>query len=181
MADATEKSTVGPRMVSAEEWIRLFREQPLPNLTNAFYCPACNKGHIFASNDRIEMERCHITGAALYRLDEEFWMKLSKLMKQAYRKDKSLVARVKAEFPEWPLPTLEQPFSWMNTAWIAAPLPRGRPQTIVTRLFVAYWVNALSAPHYTFTVKPDGKPYFEFEETDVPESGRGITCELRRY
>jgi hypothetical protein len=149
--------------MSPVEWIRLFREQPFPNLPNVFYCPGCERLECIAFAKRKKWERCLSTGAMLYRLDDTFWRKISRSIKRAYRKDRWLLARIKAEFPDWSLPKLEGSFAWLNDAWKKAPRPKGRPQNIAMRFFLADWINTLSAHRYVFKATPDGTPYFEVQ------------------
>src|SRR6266850_64977 len=78
---------------SVEEWFRGFREQQLPNLPNVFYCRKCGI-RILASPDPVTITD-HPCGP-IRRLDEVFWLRLSNRIKQHYRKDPLLFARLNA-------------------------------------------------------------------------------------
>jgi len=133
-----------PYTLTADEWLRVLREQPLPNLPNVVYCPCCVRVRAYGFPTKVEIPTCHHCGGPVIRLEETFWRRLSHVLKRCYRRDKSLFARVKAEFPDWPFPTLEGLLSWVTVAWKQAPRPRGRPQDLQQRLFIAHWLHQFS-------------------------------------
>lgn len=154
-----EKSSVGSiYSLTADQWLRVLREQPLSNLPNVVYCPRCVRVHSYGYPEKRNIATCHRYGTAVVPLDKEFWQRVSKLIRASYRRDRWLFARVKAEFPGWQPLTLEGPLAWMNDAWRQAPKPRGKPQEIAERFFIARWVGHLSERRWVFEVKPEEQP-----------------------
>lgn len=132
------------RLHSIEEWLRGFREQKLPNLSNVFYCRKCGI-RILASPDPITITD-HPCGP-IRRLDEDFWQRLSNRIKQHYRKDRLLFARLKGDCSVvMPVPELHGPLAWVTIEWRKAAKPPGKPRALEKQLFLAYWLSALARP-----------------------------------
>lgn len=130
------------RLHSVEEWLRGFCEQKLPNLPNVFYCRKCGI-RILASPDPVTITD-HPCGP-IRRLDEPFWQRLSNRIKQHYRKDRLLFARLKAEYPVvLSVPELCGPLAWVTIEWKKATPPPGRPRGLERQLFLASWLCALA-------------------------------------
>lgn len=116
-----------------------------------------------------DISRCWVCGELVLLLDEAFYSALSKFLKYSYRIDRSLFARVKAEFPEssFPdkaerkdstFPELEGVLAWVTKAWDKARKPRGKTREIPMHLFIASWIESLAAPHVVFEVTAEGSP-----------------------
>lgn len=132
------------RLHSVEEWLRGFREQKLPNLPNVFFCRKCGI-RILASPDPVTITD-HPCGP-IRRLDEAFWQRLSNRIRQHYRKDRLLFARLNAECPGVPLvPELLGPLAWVTTEWKKATRLPGRPRGFERQLFLGFWLHALARP-----------------------------------
>jgi hypothetical protein len=129
---------------SVEEWLRGFREQQLPNMANVFYCRKCGI-RTLASPDPVTITD-HPCGP-IRRLDEVFWQRLSSRIKQRYRKDPLLFARLNAEevFPP-AIPDLNGSLAWVTIEWRNAAMPPGRPRNLERQLFLAFWLHALARP-----------------------------------
>jgi hypothetical protein len=151
-------------VLTPEGWIRLLREQPLPNSHNVFYCPTCRTALIVGARDNLESRLCEVDGMPMVRWDDEFWSQLSRFLLRSYRKDRGLFARIKSEYPKWPFPKLEGPLAWLHEAWEKAGPPRGRPHHVAQRFFVARWMNALSGTTFVVNDREDGVPPFERRE-----------------
>jgi hypothetical protein len=80
-------------------------------------------------------------------LDEVFWQRLSSRIKQRYRKDPLLFARLNAEevFPP-AIPGLNGSLAWVTIAWRNAAMPPGRPRNLEKQLLLASWLTALARP-----------------------------------
>lgn len=143
---------------TAEEWLRLLREHPLPNMAHVVYCPRCDRPKMFgplpAGKD---ISRCWVCEESVLLFDESFYSALSEFIKQQHENSPSLFSRVKAEFSDWSFPELEGPLSWLKGAWDDAPRPRGRPQDIAIHLYLANWIESLSASCVVLEVK-EGRP-----------------------
>lgn len=132
------------RLHSVEGWLRGFREQQLTNLPNVFYCRKCGI-RILASPDPVTITD-HPCGP-IRRLDEEFWQRVSNRIKQHYRKDRLLFARLNADCPGVPLvPELQGPLAWVTAEWKRATRPPGRPRDLERQLFLASWLCAIARP-----------------------------------
>lgn len=132
------------RLHSVEEWLRGFRGQQLPNLPNVFYCRKCGI-RILASPDPVTITD-HPCGP-IRRLDEAFWQRLSNRIKQHYRKDRLLFARLKAECSVMmQVPQLDGPLAWITIEWRKAAKPPGRPLNLERQLFLASWLYSLARP-----------------------------------
>lgn len=129
---------------SVEEWLRGFREQQLPNLPNVFYCRKCGI-RTLACPDPVTITD-HPCGP-IRRLDEAFWQRLSNRIKQHYRKDPLLFARLNAEevFPP-AIPDLNGSLAWVTIEWRNAVMPPGRPRNLEKQLLLASWLTALARP-----------------------------------
>lgn len=114
---------------TVEGWLRLLRECPLPNMAHVVYCPQCERPRMYGPLPAGEdISRCSSCGEQVRLLDEAFFSALSKFLKYAHRKDKTLFARVKAEFqatstcddtnrPSFSFPELEGDLAWVTKAW----------------------------------------------------------------
>jgi hypothetical protein len=181
---------------SAEGWLRLLREHPLPNIPHVVYCPECAKPRMFGPLPAEEdISRCwnRDCGSFVFLFDEFFYTALSKFLKYSYRNDRSLFARVKAELPDLPFPKLEGVLGWVTTAWNKAAKPRGKPHETRTHLFIASWIESLSAPRFDLDVKEEGppvvlrtKPLMSFVDAldllrgDYPPAGRTLSTPFGR-
>ena len=132
--------------LTAEEWLRLLREQQLSNV-QVLYCATCEEAE--ASTSVLTCERCHTPMTAL---DESFWRKVSNKLRRSYQRDHGLFARVKGEHPKWPFPQLKAPLDWVAKEFGRARRLRGKPSEIEKRLFVVSWLRALSQPYFSIAV-----------------------------
>ena len=132
-------------LLTGKQWVRLLLEQPLSNLPNVVFCPKCRQVTAYGYPAPVEIVKCHHCGTEVLRLKEEIWERVSDRIKRAYQRDRKLFAWIRAEIPDRPAPQLEGPLSWINEVWERTE-PRGRPQEIKQRIFIATWVNFLSAP-----------------------------------
>lgn len=144
--------------LTAEEWLRLLREQPLVNYP-VRYCSTCEAAEV--STSTLPCECCH---TPMIALDDAFWRTVSRKLRRSYQQDHGLFARIKAEFPSWPFASLSEPLGWVSSEWRRARRLRGKPPEIEKRLFVVSWVRKLSQPHFTIEV---GDPL----ETSTPATG----------
>lgn len=134
------------RLYSVEEWLRGFREQPLPNIPNVVYCRKCGI-RIYAVSDHVDITACHVCGLPVKRLDETFWQRLSNHMMRLYRKDRLLFARLNGEASLVPpIPDLQGSLAWVTTEWRRAAKPPGRPRELERHLFLAFWLHSLARP-----------------------------------
>lgn len=139
------------RLHSVEEWLRGFREQPLPNFDNVVYCRKCGI-LILASPDPVTTTD-HPCGP-IRRLDEAFWQRLSNRIRQHYRKDQLLFARLKAECSVMmQAPELHGPLAWVTIEWRKAAKPPGRPLDLERQLFLASWLYSLARPRLVMMEK----------------------------
>ncbi len=139
------------RLHSVEEWLRGFRERQLPNLPNVFYCRKCGI-RIVASPDPITIT--HDSCGPIRRLDEVFWQRLSNRIKQHYRKDRLLFARLKAECSlVMSVPELQGPLAWVTIEWRKTAKPPGRPLSLQRKLFLASWLYSLARPRLVMMEK----------------------------
>ncbi len=139
------------RLHSIEEWLRGFREQKLPNLPNVFYCRKCGI-RILASPDPITITD-HPCGP-IRRLGEAFWQRLSNRIKQHYRKDRLLFARLKADCSVvMPVPELHGPLAWVTIEWRKTAKTPGRPLSLERQLFLASWLYSLARPRLVMMEK----------------------------
>ena len=132
--------------LTAEEWLRLLREQPLVNW-QVQYCVKCDGVEI--STSLLECEGCH---TPMTPLGESFWRKVSNKLRRSYQKDHGLFARIKGEYPNWPFPELNEPLAWVTTEWRRARRLRGKPLEVEKRLFVVSWIRKLSEPYFSIEV-----------------------------
>lgn len=134
------------RLHSVEEWIRGFREQQLPNLPNVLYCRKCGI-RLIAFPDPVPIPQCLSCGLPVQRLDEAFWQRLSNRIKQHYRKNPLLFARLNAEvvFPPV-IPDLDGALAWVTIEWRKAAMPPGRPRHLERQLSLGFWLHALARP-----------------------------------
>lgn len=101
-----------------------------------------------------DISRCWVCGELVVLFDESFYSALSEFIKQQHQSSNSLFSRVKAEsFPDGSFPELEGPLAWLKGPWDDAPRPRGRPQDIAMHLYLAFWVESLSASRVVLEVK----------------------------
>ena len=155
---------------TAEGWLRLLWECPLPNMAHVVYCPGCDRvrsfGPLPAGQD---ITRCWSCRELVRVLDESFFRALSKFLKYSHQKDKTMFARVKAEFPDpflngetkrlaFSFPDLEGSLAWVTRAWTRALKPRGRPQKTQQHLLIASWIEFLTAPRVILEIGADGSP-----------------------
>lgn len=131
---------------SVEEWLRGFREQQLPNMANVVYCRKCGI-HIYAFPDPVPITHHHVCGSVVTRLDDHVWRRLSNRIKQHYRKDRLLFARLNAERSLFSkIPDLNGPLAWVTTEWHKAAMSPGRPRDLEQQRCLAFWLHALSRP-----------------------------------
>ena len=134
------------RLHSVEEWLRGFREQPLPNFHNVVYCRRCGI-RIYAFSDHVAITACHVCELPVKRLDETFWQRLSNHMLRLYRKDRLLFARLNGEASlAPPIPDLQGSLAWVTREWRKAAKPPGRPLNLQRQLFLASWLHSLARP-----------------------------------
>lgn len=155
---------------TAEGWLRLLWESPLPNLPHVGYCPRCDRPKMSGALVTVEdISRCGACGEFVKVLDKSFFAALSKFLKYSHRKDRSLFARVKAGMPEpfvydktkppsLAFPTLEGNLSWVTRAWENACKPRGGSRKTRLHLFIGSWIDSLVAPRVVFEVTEKGPP-----------------------
>jgi len=141
---------------TAEGWLRVLREYPLPNMAHVVYCPRCDRPRMFGPLPEGEdISKCWSCGELILLLDESFFSAVSKFLKYSYRKDRSLFPRVKAELPGITFPELEGVLAWLKGAWDKAPRPKGKPQEIAMHLSLASWIDSLSARHVVLEVNDE--------------------------
>lgn len=152
---------------TAEGWLRLLWESPLPNLPHVGYCPRCDRPKMSGTVE--EFSRCRACGELVKVLDRSFFSALSRFLKYAHRKDRSLFARVKAGMPEpfvydetkppsLAFPTLEGNLSWVTRAWENARKPRGGSLKTRLHLFIGSWIDSLVGPRVVFAVTEKSSP-----------------------
>lgn len=152
---------------TAEGWLRLLWESPLPNMAHVGYCPRCDRPKMSGAVE--EFSRCGSCGELVKVLDRSFFSALSKFLKFSHRKDRSLFARVKASMPEpfvydktkppsLAFPNLEGNLSWVTRAWGNARKPRGGSRKTQLHLFIGSWIDSLAAPHVVLEVTEKGSP-----------------------
>ncbi len=144
---------------TAEGWLRLLKEHLLPNHAHAIYCPKCDRPRSWGPlPPGTDISKCWRCGESVLLLDGAFYSALSKFLKHCYRYDRSLFARARTGFPDSPFPEFEGVLAWLKAAWDNAPKPRGRPQETRLHLFIASWVESLTAPRFDLEVKKAGPP-----------------------
>jgi len=149
--DLLLKNQVG----SAEGWLRILREHPLPNMAHVVYCPQCARPRMFGPlPEGTDISKCWKCDTLVLLFDESFYSALNTFLKDSDQLDRSLFARVKAELPDSSsFPKLEGVLAWLKDAWDDAPRPKGRPQEIAMHLSLASWIASLSAPRVVLEVK----------------------------
>jgi ribosomal protein L37E len=154
---------------SVEEWLRGFREQRLPNLPNVVYCRKCGI-RLIAYPDTVTITQCYSCGLPVQRLDEVFWQRLSNRIKQHYRKDPLLFARLNAEvvFPP-AIPDLDGSLAWVMIEWRKAAMPPGRPRHLERQLSLGFWLNALARPRLVMEHGGHPSELWIFESSGNPQ------------
>ncbi len=142
--------------LTAAEWLRILREQPLPNLPNVLYCHSCAKVHIYGFARKRTITCCFVRHTPLMRLGKEFWQQVSDFIKQELIDDPWLLYKVKAEFPTQNFPKLKKPLDWLRPAWDCARTPRGRPSHLALRFFIYRWITYVSTSRVSLVINKDG-------------------------
>lgn len=127
----------------AETWLRLLVERPLSNLNGWGFCGPCLSVSPCSSVQNGVSKRCGFCGRDILFPNKGFWQRVSNYIKRAYRSDKTLFARIKAECQGYPAPNLSEPLAWINDAWRKAQKPRGRQPGVLKRFFIVQWIEFL--------------------------------------
>ena len=124
--------------LSGEEWLRLLVETNMEAL--AGWCARCRVGECYR-------EKCQWCGAALVKLDEQFWFQIGRKIRWALRKDRALLSRVKSErdnhYSTTHPPRFPSPLVWLQELWEKAPPPPHQPFAPQMHYQVANWVESL--------------------------------------
>lgn len=112
------------------------------------YCKQCEIGF----DD--ERDLCFGCGGPSTPLDDAFWSKVSDKIGRAYKKERALISRCKAEYksnfgpnsaikPGF-ISSLPRALSWLKDVWERADRPEGRPTDIRKRYFITWWLKTLT-------------------------------------
>lgn len=113
--------------ISGGEWLRLLLEMRLDNFPEGGQCEGCRSFCVR------KVDVCPSCGQRVIRVD---WEKVSNHIKRAWRNDRKLLSKVKADyvsrFPEEvrsrvPTPDFHSSLGWLKEAWERTGKPRGRP------------------------------------------------------
>lgn len=168
--------------LSAPAWLRLLLLRPLCHEPRLIYCPYCG-----ISEHPLAEPACHRVCVqcdhyALH-LNDTFLRDVSDRLKRAWYQDRTLIARIKLEWKDGPVPVFEGPLRWITEVWRHAPRRRGKPSADGRRTLVGVWMEFLTKP----CVRADADTHLRFEEVpsllpqrraiqtlqgDIPEADR---------
>lgn len=170
--------------LSAPAWLRLLILRPLCHEPQLICCPYCGIYEHPLANPTWHRVCVRCDHYAL-PLDDTFWRDVSARLRRAWYQDRTLIARIKQEWEDRPVPVFEGPLRWVTEAWRHAPRHRGRPPADGRRTLVGVWMEFLTKP--CVRVRADGDTHLHFEEVpsllpqrraiqtlqgDIPEEGR---------
>ena len=170
--------------LSAPAWLRLLILRPLCHEPQLICCPYCGIYEHPLANPTWHRVCVRCDHYAL-PLDDTFWRDVSARLRRAWYQDRTLIARIKQEWEDRPVPVFEGPLRWVTEAWRHAPRHRGRPPADGRRTLVGVWMEFLTKP--CVRVRADGDTHLRFEEVpsllpqrraiqtlqgDIPEEGR---------
>lgn len=174
--------------LSAPAWLRLLILRPLCHEPRLIFCPYCGiYEHPLA--DPTCHRVCVLCDHYALPLDDTFWLDVSDRLKRAWYQDRTLIARIKQQWEDWPVPVFEGPLRWITEVWRHAPRRRGKPPADGRRTLVGVWMDFLTKPcvRVHADTDTDTDTHLRFEEVpsllsqrraiqtlqgDIPEEGR---------
>ena len=146
------RGRVDPLDLSGAELLRLLVEDQGAFLAPRLWCPTCRRLEAllddWASGPAVRL-LCSVCEAPTERLSAHWFTRASERIRRAVRSDRTLLPRVKAEWAARtdgaPLPTLREPFAWINSVWASANRPLGRPSSPWVCYQLAHAVGALQS------------------------------------
>jgi hypothetical protein len=147
--------------LSASAWLRLLLLRPLCHEPRRICCPYCGiNEHPLA--DPTWHRVCLRCDHYALPLDDTFWRDVSDRLKRAWYQDRTMIARIKQEWKDGPVPVFEGPLRWITEVWRLAPRRRGTPPADGRRTLVGVWMEFLTKP--CVRVHADTDTHLRFEE-----------------